>query len=205
MRNDSNNRKDKRAKFTNTKNVKKQHVTRPRRRSWLVLVTVVGLGLGIWVANGALSGPVPSDKPSESIEAASLLPAPVAATSGHDPYPMVVPANGQVRLPVSLFDDGDAHHFTYLNGDSPIEFFVLRSADGTLRAAYNACDVCFQSKRGYLKEGDMMVCMNCGRRFPSDQINVVEGGCNPAPLQRTIDGDVLVLKEADILQGASFF
>ena len=30
-----------------------------------------------------------------------------------------------------------------------------------------------------------MVCNNCGKVFPSDQINVVTGGCNPIPLDKT--------------------
>jgi len=78
-----------------------------------------------------------------------------------------------IRLPVSTFADGKARHYTYMAGDRPVEFFVLRSADGTVRAAFNACDVCFQARRGYVQDGDTMVCVNCGRRFPADQINVV--------------------------------
>ncbi len=145
-------------------------------------------------------------RPSSS-GAATLIsgPAPVAATDGHTPYAQVIAEDGMIRLPVSTTADGKARHYTYMNGDQPIEFFVLRSADGTIRAAFNACDVCFQARRGYVQQGDHMVCVNCGRRFPADQINVVRGGCNPAPLNRTVAGDMLVIKVADILEGARFF
>ncbi len=128
-----------------------------------------------------------------------------AATSGHAPYPGLVLTDGQARLPLSTFDDGKAHYYTYMNGDQPIEFFILWSNDGVVRAAFNACDSCFSSRRGYLQDGDEMVCQNCGLRFASDQINVVRGGCNPSPLQRVVDGDTLVIQEEDLIDGATYF
>jgi hypothetical protein len=128
-----------------------------------------------------------------------------AATLGHDPYPQVVGENGLVRLPLATFDDYKAHYYTYMNEGHPIEFFVLKSKDGVVRAAFNACDVCFASKKGYTQDGDYMVCNNCGRRFPADQINVVQGGCNPSPLERTVEGDSLVIQVQDIVTGGAYF
>ena len=69
-----------------------------------------------------------------------------------------------------------------------MKYFVLKSSDGTVRAAFDACDVCYAQKKGYQQEGDEMVCGNCGQRFPSAQINEVEGGCNPSPIERTVKG-----------------
>jgi hypothetical protein len=128
-----------------------------------------------------------------------------AATEGHDPYPLVSAENGKVQLPLSTFDDYKAHHYTYMHEGNSIEFFVLKSKDGVVRAAFNACDVCFAAKKGYTQEGDYMVCNNCGRRFPADQINVVQGGCNPSPLTRTVEGDMLIIDEKDILAGMGYF
>ena len=128
-----------------------------------------------------------------------------AATSGHEPYPPATAENGAVRLPAAAFDDYKAHYYTYMQGDRPIEFFVLKSLDGVVRAAFNACDVCFQSRRGYTQEGDEVVCNNCGLRFPADQINVVRGGCNPSPLERNLDGDTLVIQVEDIVSGLGYF
>lgn len=128
-----------------------------------------------------------------------------AATVGHAAYPAVTAADGVVRLPLSTFDDGKAHFYTYMNNAQPIEFFVLKSSDGVVRAAFNACDVCFAAKKGYHQEGDEMVCNNCGNRFPSAQINEVKGGCNPSPLTRTVDGDTLVIQVNDLVGGLGFF
>jgi hypothetical protein len=128
-----------------------------------------------------------------------------AATQGHEPYPLVVADNGAVRLDLSTFDDYKAHYFTYMHEGRPIEFFILKSKDGVVRAAFNACDVCFASRKGYSQDGDYMVCNNCGQRFPADQINVLQGGCNPSPLDRTVQGDTLVISVEDIVAGLEYF
>jgi hypothetical protein len=129
----------------------------------------------------------------------------VAATYGHEPYPEVVAQGGVVRLPLSEFEDGRARFYAFVGGGRPIEFFVLKSTDGVVRAALNACDVCFEARRGYHQEGPVMVCNNCGRRFPSTRINVVQGGCNPAPLRSTIDGSSLVIDVQDLVAGQRYF
>lgn len=128
-----------------------------------------------------------------------------AATVGHDPYPLVEAEDGKVRLPLSTFDDGQAHHYTFMHEGDPLEFFVLKSDDGVVRAAFNACDVCFLEHKGYTQDGDTMVCNNCGRRFPADQINVVQGGCNPSPLERSVSGEELVIQFEDLLTGQDLF
>ena len=127
------------------------------------------------------------------------------ATLGHDPYPLIAAQDGAVRVPLTTFDDYKAHFYTYMTNGRPVEFFVVKSQDGVVRAAFNACDVCFQAKLGYRQEGDVMICNNCGRRFPTDQINEVQGGCNPSPLTRTVSGDTIIILDTDLAQGLSFF
>ena len=128
-----------------------------------------------------------------------------AATYGHEPYAQAVAEDGIVRIPVSTVNDHEAHYYTYMHDGRSIEFFVLESPDGTLRAAFNACDVCFLSKKGYTRDGDAVICNNCGLRFPADQINEVRGGCNPSPLDRTVEGDYLLIRAEDIAAGLQYF
>jgi uncharacterized membrane protein len=84
------------------------------------------------------------------------------------------------------------------NNEIDVVFFVLKSSDGIIRSAIDACDVCYKSGKGYVQDGDFMVCNNCGRRFASNRINEVKGGCNPAPLSRKIIGSNLLIAMADI-------
>jgi uncharacterized membrane protein len=110
-----------------------------------------------------------------------------------------------VTYPITLFDDGQARHYSYKAGSETIRYFILKSADGVVRAAFDACDVCWPAGKGYFQQGDTMVCRNCGRRFVSNRINEVKGGCNPAPLNRSVQGEQLVIRVDDILEGRSYF
>jgi len=111
----------------------------------------------------------------------------------------LVPQNGAVKIPIVGITDGKAHYFKVKAKDGIIvSFFVLKSRDGVIRAAIDACDVCYRSGKGYVQEGNFMVCTNCGRKFASERINEVKGGCNPAPLKRKINGKDLVIEMNDI-------
>ena len=128
----------------------------------------------------------------------------VAQKAGQDV--LAVAQTQVVTHPVSLFAEGKAKHFEFKSDNGiTIKYFVLKSSDGVVRAAFDACDVCWPSGKGYYQEQDNMVCRNCGKRFASVKINEVKGGCNPAPLSRKIDGDNLVIQVADILAGKSYF
>ena len=113
--------------------------------------------------------------------------------------------NGVVTIPISSIDDGKAHYFSYETSGGNINFFVLKSSDGVIRAAFDACDVCFREKKGYSQQGDFMNCNNCGMKFHSARINEVSGGCNPAPLKREYDAQNLTIQESDILSGSGYF
>jgi len=120
-----------------------------------------------------------------------------------DKVPTLTPSKGRLEIPVASVNDGKAHHFKVQATDGVmVTFFVLKSSDGVIRTAIDACDVCYRAGRGYEQSGDEMVCQNCGQRFPSAKINEVKGGCNPAPLTRTIEGDKLVIAMADIDQNS---
>lgn len=111
----------------------------------------------------------------------------------------LTPQSGRVVIPLERINDGKAHHFRVQADDGiMVTFFTLKSDDGVIRAAIDACDVCFRSGKGYVQSGDHMVCTNCGQRFAAHLINVVKGGCNPAPLNRSIEGANLVIAMADI-------
>lgn len=187
----------------------------PRRKS--PILWVMAAALVLLIAGGAIlafgkpptaTGSAPASAPAVKAGNApqqAAAPSVKAATVGHAPYPLVEAENGVVRLPLATFDDGKAHYYTYMHNGRPVEFLILKSADGVVRAAFNACDVCYPFKKGYHQEGDEVVCNNCGRRFPSNQINVVQGGCNPSPLNRTVDGADLVIQASDIAAGLKYF
>jgi uncharacterized membrane protein len=118
----------------------------------------------------------------------------------------LLPAGQDVKLPLALFADGHARFYRYpLSTGQEARLFVVRSSDGVVRAAFDACDVCYRERKGYQQQGDTMLCRACGRSFRSQDVNVLSGGCNPAPIQRVVEGDSLVLKRQDLDLGALYF
>ena len=180
---------------------------RRNRRNMLGVVAVALAAVGMAVGVPGLLGLDGVDAQSASAALVVERPlAPVAATRNHDPYPLVVAdEEGVARFSAADFADGVAHDFTFMVDGRPVEFFVIQDKDGVIRAAYDACDVCYRAKLGYRQDGRVMVCNNCGNHFPIEQINMVRGGCNPAPLERRLDGDDLVIGAADLAAGLSYF
>lgn len=106
----------------------------------------------------------------------------------------------------ALFADGQARFFQYrAAGGRNVSFFVMKSSDGIVRAAADACMVCYRERKGYHQEGDVMVCNNCNKSFRSVDINVITGGCNPIPLDRAIEGDRIVVRASALEQAATYF
>ena len=117
----------------------------------------------------------------------------------------VVETADAVRIPLKAFDSGKALFLLQDSEGRQVHYFALKSRDGVYRAALDACDVCFQSNRGYRQEGDLMVCNNCGQTFPSNRIGETKGGCNPHPLARRVEGEYLVIGKAGIVAGKEYF
>jgi len=135
-----------------------------------------------------------------------------ATQKGKETLPMVAgpvatnAAATKVSIPVGDFADGTARHFQYGFEDGiTVKYFLLKSSDGVIRAAFDACDVCWPAGKGYYQNDDVMVCRNCGRQFASVLVNEVKGGCNPAPLKRTVKGDHVIIQVADIMAGKQYF
>lgn len=64
-----------------------------------------------------------------------------------------------------------------------LEVIAVKATDGTIRTAFNTCQVCYGSGKGYYEvEGNELVCQNCGNRFGMDVVGKANGGCNPVPI-----------------------
>lgn len=76
-----------------------------------------------------------------------------------------------------------ATFYGYDELDTYIEVLAVKSSDGTIRTAFNTCQVCYASGRGYyIQQEDDLICQNCGNRFTMDDVEVTRGGCNPVPI-----------------------
>ncbi len=113
--------------------------------------------------------------------------------------------NGDVLIPVRTVEDGNAHFFAYPAAGKTITFYVMKAADGTIKTAFDACVACNHAKLGYRQEEGMVVCNNCGMGFRADEIGRETGGCNPIPIKRSVDGQMVVVKAKDLEAGSQYF
>lgn len=117
-----------------------------------------------------------------------------------------VPGTQVIAYPLNQFADGKAKFFQFKTPEGKtIRYFIVKSSDGVIRAAFDACDVCWPSGKGYYQDGNVMVCRNCGQRFPTPKVNVLTGGCNPSALSRQINKTQVTIQVKDIVAGRHYF
>lgn len=160
--------------------------------SKILVIMGVAVALGVF---GALAIGGKTEKEAYSPQATKVHSKPVETAKAQE-----------VVHDVSEFDDGQAHFFEYVTTDGlTMRYFIIKSSDGIIRSALDACDACWHAGKGYRQDGDEMVCNNCRMRFASTKIMEVKGGCNPSPLKReVVDGKVRI-KFEDLEQGRKYF
>lgn len=92
-------------------------------------------------------------------------------------------SNGEsLVIPISEVSETAQFYPVLVNG-TEMEIIAVKDSSGTIRTAFNTCQICYDSGRGYYKqEGNVLVCQNCRNRFTVEQIEVETGGCNPYPI-----------------------
>lgn len=90
-----------------------------------------------------------------------------------------VQASGDMVIQKSSVTSTPSFYPYEVNGIK-MEVIAVKASDGSIRTAFNTCQVCYSSGRGYYKlDGNTLVCQNCGNRFSADQVEQQKGGCNP--------------------------
>lgn len=102
-----------------------------------------------------------------------------------------------------------AKFYPYEADGIKMEVLALKAKDGTIRTAYNTCQVCYASGKGYyVQEGDELVCQNCGNRFASNMVGKTKGGCNPVPISDTAkvdDGNKITIDKNFLNKNKAYF
>jgi uncharacterized membrane protein len=81
-----------------------------------------------------------------------------------------------------------------------MEVIAVKTPDGRIRTAFNACNVCYKLEKGYyVQVNTMLVCQRCKKRFRMEVIETKTGGCNPIsifPENKTeTDSSITISKE----------
>lgn len=121
-------------------------------------------------------------------------------------YEKVKATGDVVSIPLKKIADGKAHFYRFADNGKEISFFAVKAADGSYRVAFDACDACYQAKKGYEQQGDKMNCKNCNQKFAINRLGPnATGGCNPGYLPLQVNGSTLIVKVADLKGGAHYF
>jgi uncharacterized membrane protein len=121
-------------------------------------------------------------------------------------YEKVKVVNGAVSLPAARLADGKAHFYKFEDNGKEITFFAAKASDGSYKTAFDACDSCYKSKKGYEQQGDKMNCKNCNQKFAINRLGPnASGGCNPGYLPHQLTGNSLAIAVADLKAGARYF
>jgi hypothetical protein len=154
---------------------KKKTKTKSKKTSVILalalIIVAVGVAGFIWIngqdGNADIASVVPEEKNTAEVPQSSQA---------------AIPESEGITIDKNAVTE-EAAFYPYQFGDTYMEVIAIRASDGTVRTAFNTCQVCFDSGRGYYKQdGDVLVCQNCGNRFTIDQIEVIKGGCNPVPI-----------------------
>ena len=112
---------------------------------------------------------------------------------------------GYLAIPIADLSQTASFYKADIDG-TEIELVVLKDSKGNLRTAFNACQVCYSSGKGYyVQDGNYLVCQNCGNSFTIDQVGIASGGCNPWPIldsDRTVTDDEIQISY-DVLKATA--
>ena len=116
--------------------------------------------------------------------------------------------NGDMQIPKKEVTATAKFYQSKLDGVL-IEVLALRAPDGTVRTAFNTCQVCYSSGRGYyVQQGDVLVCQNCRNRFKASQVELIKGGCNPVPITKdlkTEDANTITIAKSLFVEARPLF
>lgn len=112
---------------------------------------------------------------------------------------------GYLAIPIADLSQTASFYKADLDG-TEVEIVALKDSKGNLRTAFNACQVCYSSGKGYyVQDGNYLVCQNCGNSFTIDQVGIASGGCNPWPIldsDRTVTDDEIQISY-DVLKATA--
>lgn len=123
-------------------------------------------------------------------------------TAPTTPVEELTAEGGAVRVPLSALGENELHRYAVDLGGHPVRFIAMRFGDDEVVAAFDACIIC--GAKGYTQGGGEVLCQHCASAILPQTIGR-PGGCNPIPLEHSIEGDALVVSTAALGEAADLF
>ncbi len=185
-----------------------QRCTIQSRKSLLkpiVLITTLLLFFSMLAGCSAFTGSKDTGDATAPVSPTASAPAPSAPTAA----PGATPVKNR-DLVIAVKDISKTAQFYPVEVEGvKLEVIAVKAPDGTIRTAFNTCQVCYDSGQGYYKQqGNELVCQNCGNRFTMDEVEVLSGGCNPVPIfpeDKTVTDQTITIPLAFLKEAKTIF
>lgn len=143
-------------------------------------LTFAALILAGCSSRSTASNNAPANEATLSQNAASTTAVPAANENRADEQ-TIEPGK---KLVIAKDDISNTARFYPIKVDGvSMEVLAVKDTQGNIRTAFNTCQVCYTSGKGYyVQQGDKLVCQNCGNQYAVDQVEIQSGGCNPWPI-----------------------
>ncbi|MFV0413209.1 MAG: Fe-S-containing protein [Oscillospiraceae bacterium] len=117
-------------------------------------------------------------------------------------------ANQDLVIPIGELSETAKFYPVDVDG-TRMEVLAVKTQNGEIRTAFNTCQVCYSSGRGYYKQqGEVLVCQNCGNQFLTSQVEIEAGGCNPWPIfdeDKTVTEDSITVSYEFLKESKGIF
>lgn len=173
-------------------------ISNHKTRSGIGITILLTLALLIAGCGSDAGKKVPSAESSgsDAKEAASDIVESTAAAEESTDSSDAVSKGEDLVIPISELSTTASFYSVEIEG-TPMEIIAVIDNDGNIRTAFNTCQICYSSGRGYyVQSGDKLVCQNCGNQFTINQVEIESGGCNPWPIfaeNKTVTEDSVII------------
>jgi uncharacterized membrane protein len=115
-------------------------------------------------------------------------------------------SGGFVTVSLARLTPGSGKLFCYRERSrEKLRFVLARDADGTVRAAFDACRKCYKFHQGFTTSQGYLTCRYCGNRYKLSDIAVGEASCVPVALPTHVEGGSVRISVPDLEAGRWLF
>ena len=109
---------------------------------------------------------------------------------------------GNAVIALDAIADGHLHRFAYDTGGTQVRFIAIRKNGGAYGVGLDACENC--GPAGYYEKNGKIICKRCDVAINSATIGF-KGGCNPIPIDFTVDAGSLLVPTSVLDDSAKVF
>lgn len=127
----------------------------------------------------------------------------MASCAGKQDYPSAPVVGKHVVINTSSLNEGVPVFYSFHRDGSKVDLFIVM-VDGVAKAYLDACRECGPKKKGYRFVEGRLLCVACGEVYSVWEIEGV-GACHPISLNGRLEGNNLIIEQAELLRGLDYF